>query len=111
MGLCANHHITPWMDMKPNCDSKKAWVWKTQADYADEEPKQETLAIKFGNEENAKLFYGEFAKMKEFLLKQETKKKTEKEDSSATADTASPSKKSGEEELQDKLSELNVSKS
>ena len=39
--VCANHHITPWMDMKRNCGSKKAWVWKTQADFADEEPKQE----------------------------------------------------------------------
>ena len=41
MKVCANHHIKPWMDMKPNCGSNKAWVWKTRADYADEEPKQE----------------------------------------------------------------------
>ena len=39
--VCANHFITPWMDMKPNCGSQKAWVWKTQADFADEEAKQE----------------------------------------------------------------------
>ena len=31
------------MDMKPNCGSEKAWVWKTQADFADEEPKQEVV--------------------------------------------------------------------
>ena len=41
--VCANHHITPWMDMRPNCGNKKAWVWKTQADFADEEPKQEVM--------------------------------------------------------------------
>ena len=41
--VCANHHITPWMDMRPNCGNKKAWVWKTQADFADEEPKQEVI--------------------------------------------------------------------
>ena len=41
--VCANHYITPWMDMKPNCGSQKAWVWKTQADFADEEVKQEVL--------------------------------------------------------------------
>ena len=41
MKVCANHFIKPWMDMKPNVGSKKAWVWKTRADYADEEPKQE----------------------------------------------------------------------
>ena len=23
--VCANHHITPWMDMRPNCGNKKAW--------------------------------------------------------------------------------------
>ena len=43
--VCANHHITPWMDMRPNCGNKKAWVWKTQADFADEEPKQEVMLI------------------------------------------------------------------
>ena len=41
MKVCANHLIKSWMVMKPNCGSKKAWVWKTRADYADEEPKQE----------------------------------------------------------------------
>ena len=45
--VCANHHITPWMDMKRNCGSKKAWVWKTQADFADEEPKQE-VSVRVG---------------------------------------------------------------
>ena len=43
--VCANHHITPWMDMRPNCGNKKAWVWKTQADFADEEPKQEVFLV------------------------------------------------------------------
>ena len=41
MKVCANHLIKSWMVLKPNCGSKKAWVWKTRADYADEEPKQE----------------------------------------------------------------------
>ena len=43
------------MDMKPNCGSEKAWVWKTQADFADEEPKQEvvgTLNITFLRQTN-----------------------------------------------------------
>eukprot|EP00092_Neocalanus_flemingeri_P107159 GFUD01137536.1.p1 GENE.GFUD01137536.1~~GFUD01137536.1.p1 ORF type:complete len:162 (-),score=59.42 GFUD01137536.1:101-586(-) len=39
--VCANHSILPWMELKPNCGSQKAWVWKTQLDFADEEPKQE----------------------------------------------------------------------
>merc|ERR1719392_91518 len=72
--VCANHYITPWMDMKPNCGSQKAWVWKTQADFADEEVKQETLAIKFGNVENAKKFFEAFEEMRNYVLKMEAKK-------------------------------------
>ena len=50
--VCANHFIKPWMDIRPNCGSKKAWVWKTQADFADEEPKQEVES-----EESSLLFF------------------------------------------------------
>ena len=41
--------VLPSMVLEPHCSSEKAFVWKTPADFADEEPKQETLAIKFGN--------------------------------------------------------------
>ena len=37
------------MNLQPHCSSDKAFVWNTPADFADEEAKQETLAIKFGN--------------------------------------------------------------
>ena len=40
------------MELKPNCGSDRAWVWNVAADYADEEPKSETLAIRFGNAES-----------------------------------------------------------
>ena len=40
------------MQLEPHCSSEKAFVWKTPADFADEEAKQETLAIKFGNAES-----------------------------------------------------------
>ena len=40
------------MKLQPHCSSDKAFVWKTPADFADEEAKQETLAIKFGNAES-----------------------------------------------------------
>merc|ERR1712154_159333 len=83
MKVCANHSILPWMDMKPNCGSEKAWVWKTQADFADEEPKQETLAIKFGNVENAKKFFDAFEEMKNYVLKMEAKKIREEVDGAA----------------------------
>lgn len=71
--LCANHLILPWMEIKPNCGSEKAWVWKTQADYADEEPKQETLAIRFGSVENSKLFEAAFIEARNYALEEEAK--------------------------------------
>ena len=40
------------MELKPNCGSDRAWVWTTQADYADEEVKEEVLAIRFANAES-----------------------------------------------------------
>ena len=57
--LCANHVVKSWMELKPNCGSDRAFVWSVHADYADEEPKAEVLAIKFANAENAAKFkYG-----------------------------------------------------
>ncbi|KAJ0067701.1 hypothetical protein NL108_009841, partial [Boleophthalmus pectinirostris] len=50
--ICANHHITPAMELKPNAGSDRAWVWNTLADYADECPKAELLAIRFLNSES-----------------------------------------------------------
>lgn len=40
------------MDLKPNSGSDRAWVWTTLADYADECPKAELLAIRFLNAES-----------------------------------------------------------
>lgn len=56
--VCANHFITPWMELKPNAGSEKAFVYKVLADFADEKPKSECLAVKFGTiESNFYLFY------------------------------------------------------
>ncbi|XP_059097062.1 ran-specific GTPase-activating protein-like [Tigriopus californicus] len=54
--LCANHIIQSWMVLKPNCGSDRAFVWSAPADFADGEAKQELLAIRFANAENAKKF-------------------------------------------------------
>ena len=40
------------MDLKPNAGSDRAWVWNTLADFADEHPKPELLAIRFLNAES-----------------------------------------------------------
>ena len=40
------------MSLKPSAGSDRAWVWYTPADFADEETKPETLAIRFANTES-----------------------------------------------------------
>lgn len=50
MGLLSP--VTPMMELKPNAGSDRAWVWNTHADFADECPKQELLAIRFLNAES-----------------------------------------------------------
>lgn len=54
--VCANHLITSEMKLSPNVGSDRSWVWNVHADYTDGEPSPETLAIRFGNSENANLF-------------------------------------------------------
>ncbi|KAK3083613.1 hypothetical protein FSP39_000265, partial [Pinctada imbricata] len=64
--VCANHYITSQMELKPNCGSDRAWVWGVHADFADEEAKQELLAIRFANAEskcNILLVYCMFRKV------------------------------------------------
>lgn len=50
--LCANHFITPYMELKPNASCERAWVYSVKADFADETEKSELLAIKFANVES-----------------------------------------------------------
>lgn len=50
--LCANHYITPLMELKPSKSCERAWVYSVKADYADETEKSELLAIKFANVES-----------------------------------------------------------
>ncbi|KAM9811005.1 ran-specific GTPase-activating protein [Neosynchiropus ocellatus] len=69
--ICANHQIVPMMELKPNSGSDRAWVWNTPADYADECPKPELLAIRFLNAENAQKFKAKFDECKEEVKKHE----------------------------------------
>ncbi|XP_077995716.1 ran-specific GTPase-activating protein-like [Glandiceps talaboti] len=65
--VCANHYITKAMDLVPNCGSDRAWVWNVLADFADEEPKPETLAVRFANAENAQKFKAKFEECQKSL--------------------------------------------
>jgi len=51
--LCANHAISGNMEITQHMGNEKALVWSTPSDYADDEPKQETLCVRFGKPESA----------------------------------------------------------
>ncbi|XP_010829319.1 PREDICTED: ran-specific GTPase-activating protein-like [Bison bison bison] len=68
-----NHYITPMMELKPNAGSDRAWVWNTHADFADECPKQELLAIRFLNAENAQKFKTKFEECRKEIEEKEKK--------------------------------------
>ncbi|XP_014676215.1 PREDICTED: ran-specific GTPase-activating protein-like [Priapulus caudatus] len=58
--ICANHYISPYMELKQHATSDRAWVWSVPADFADESTKPELLAIRFANVENAQKFKEKF---------------------------------------------------
>ncbi|TID24614.1 hypothetical protein CANINC_003031 [Pichia inconspicua] len=58
--VCANHLISPEYTLKPNVGSDRSWVYSVTADVSEGEPEAQTLAIRFGNKENADKFKDEF---------------------------------------------------
>ncbi|KAL6244044.1 Ran GTPase binding protein Sbp1 [Rhinocladiella similis] len=60
--VCANHYVTPDMKLSPNVGSDRSWVWNVAADVSEGEPEAQTLAIRFGNSDNANLFKEAFIK-------------------------------------------------
>lgn len=84
--ICINHHLLPSMEIKPHCSSNKAFVWNSPADFADEEPSPETLAVKFGSPENAKKFKDAFEKSLKELETILGKKDNEENESKGLAD-------------------------
>ena len=62
------------MKLSPNVGSDRSWVWNAAADVSEGEPEAATLAIRFGNSENANLFKEAFEtaqKENEKLLSQQ----------------------------------------
>jgi len=54
--VCANHLISADMRLQPNIGSDRSWVWKVAADYSEDPPTSETLAIRFANPDYAAQF-------------------------------------------------------
>eukprot|EP00917_Polyrhabdina_sp_WS-2016_P001776 GHVP01003688.1.p1 GENE.GHVP01003688.1~~GHVP01003688.1.p1 ORF type:complete len:223 (+),score=64.32 GHVP01003688.1:900-1568(+) len=63
--ICANHIVQPEIELKVNMGSDRAWVYIAPADLSEEEPKQETFAIRFANSEKAATFKEMFNKARE----------------------------------------------
>ncbi|SGZ51978.1 CIC11C00000001248, partial [Sungouiella intermedia] len=63
--ICANHLVQPDYVLKPNIGSDRSWVYTVTADVSEGEPEAQTLAIRFGNKENADKFKEFFDKAKE----------------------------------------------
>ncbi|KAM5192628.1 ran-specific GTPase-activating protein [Mantella aurantiaca] len=84
--ICANHYITPAMELKPNAGSDRAWVWNTYSDYADEAPKPELLAIRFLNAENAQKFKAKFDECKNEVKDKQTKDSTKNDSTDKVAE-------------------------
>ncbi|CAH2295613.1 ran-specific GTPase-activating [Pelobates cultripes] len=84
--ICANHYVTPSMELKPNAGSDRAWVWNTYADYADEAPKPELLAIRFLNAENAQKFKAKFEECKNEIKGNESKEETKNDSADKVAE-------------------------
>jgi Ran-binding protein 1 len=106
--ICANHYILPHFELKPNCGSDRAWVWSTPADFADEEVKEELLAIRFASSDHAQEFKKAFDEAKTVMAKKldqdknksgnkstdQHDKKDEKEDEKAVSNSSSDKKES-----------------
>ncbi|CCH44902.1 E3 SUMO-protein ligase [Wickerhamomyces ciferrii] len=67
--VCANHFISADYELKPNVGSDRSWVYNVTADVSEGEPEAATLAIRFGNKENADNFKAEFEKAQELNKK------------------------------------------
>lgn len=106
--ICANHYIMPTMQLKPNCGSDRAWVWSTLADFADEEAKEELLAVRFANPENAQKFKTVFdeAKTKMETLKPSESDESEEKKTNGEVEAAEGEKT--EDKLAEQLGDLSV---
>lgn len=104
--ICANHYITPMMELKPSAGSDRAWVWNTHADFADECPKPELLAIRFPNAENAQKFKTKFEECRKEIEGREKKGSDKNDNAEKVAEKLEAlSVKEGSKESEDETKE------
>ena len=75
--LGANHVIQPGMEVTSKEGRETTWMWKTNADIADKEPKEEAFTVKFRSADIGKKFAEVFEKC---LIRAEKEDQREEED-------------------------------
>lgn len=89
------HPVVPEMKLSPNVGSDRSWVWNAAADVSEGEAEAVTLAIRFGNSDNANAFKDAFIKAQKdneaIFNKAEAdgEAKEDKKDEAPPAETAS----------------------
>ena len=78
--LCANHWITEDMELRTNSTSDRSWVWQTLADFSEETPSQEKLAVRFKQPDTALKFKDEFDDLVALARKKVNRKQSSWED-------------------------------
>merc|ERR1712018_64938 len=108
--ICANHFIQPWMILKPMKGSDRALMWLVQADFADEEPKSETLAIRFANAENTKKFKDAFDNAVTAITEWEAERINKAEEAVAVTKVTTQEKvvENKDNDAEEKLSQLSI---
>lgn len=96
--ICLNHYVNPDVELSENVGSDRSWVWHG-VDYADGEPEQSLLAIRFRDSENAKLFKDAYDEARDHMRMLRSGEPNEAKDSNAAEEKAEESKeqKLGEE--------------
>jgi len=96
--VCANHLISSDMKLQPNVGSDRSWVWKVAADYSEEPPTSETLAIRFANSDLADDFKKAFESAQESNVELSSKVAPPKEPEPAPVETKEEEKEGEVEE-------------
>jgi len=100
--VCANHLVTSDMKLQPNIGSDRSWVWKVAADYSEDPPTSETLAIRFANSDLANDFKKAFEDAQRSNVELSSKAAALKEPEATPAETEEEEK---EEETKEEAKE------
>jgi len=90
--VCANHLVTAEMKLQPNVGSDRSWVWKVAADYSEDPPTSETLAIRFANSDLADDFKTAFENAQKSNVELSSKVAAPKESEPAPVETKEENK-------------------